>query len=42
MFYVAITRAKENLFLFYIKEKTGGNFLPSRFLTDLQKHAASD
>ena len=42
MFYVAMTRAKENLFLFYIKEKTGGNFLPSRFLTDLQKHAASD
>ena len=42
LFYVAMTRAKENLFLFYIKEKTGGNFLPSRFLTDLQKHAASD
>ena len=39
MFYVAMTRAKQNLFIFYVKEKTGGKFLPSRFLTDLQNHA---
>lgn len=35
MFYVAMTRAKEMLFLFYIQEKEAGNFLPSRFLSEL-------
>ena len=35
MFYVAMTRAKEKLFLFYIQEKEAGNFLPSRFLNEL-------
>lgn len=39
MFYVAMTRAKENLFLFYIKEsmekKEAGNLLPSRFLDEM-------
>jgi len=35
MFYVAMTRAKENLFIFYIQEKEAGNFLPSRFLDEL-------
>lgn len=34
MFYVAMTRAKENLFIFYIQEKEAGNFLPSRFLNE--------
>lgn len=40
MFYVAMTRAKENLFLFYIKEKTGGDYLPSRFLSELNDKKA--
>jgi len=35
MFYVAMTRAKEKLFLFYIQEKEAGNFLPSRFLSEI-------
>ena len=35
MFYVAMTRAKESLFLFYIKEKEAGNLLPSRFLDEI-------
>lgn len=39
MFYVAMTRAKERLFLFYIKEDTekkeAGNLLPSRFLDEM-------
>ena len=35
MFYVAMTRAKEKLFLFYIQEKEAGNFLPSRFLNEI-------
>ncbi len=39
MFYVAMTRAKESLFLFYIKEnmekKEAGNLLPSRFLDEM-------
>lgn len=39
MFYVAMTRAKESLFLFYIKENTekkeAGNLLPSRFLDEM-------
>lgn len=35
MFYVAMTRAKERLFLFYIQEKEAGNLLPSRFLDEI-------
>ena len=35
MFYVAMTRAKEMLFLFHIQEKEAGNFLPSRFLNEI-------
>lgn len=35
MFYVAMTRAKEHLFIFYIHEKEAGNLLPSRFLDEL-------
>lgn len=34
MFYVALTRAKQKLFLFYIKEEAG-NLLPSRFIQEL-------
>jgi DNA helicase-2/ATP-dependent DNA helicase PcrA len=37
MFYVAMTRAKENLFIFYIEEKgKTGNILPSRFIDEIQ------
>lgn len=32
MFFVAMTRAKEKLFLFSVKEKEAGNSLPSRFI----------
>lgn len=32
MFFVAMTRAKEKLFLFCVKEKEAGNLLPSRFI----------
>lgn len=32
MFFVAMTRAKEKLFLFSVKEKEAGNNLPSRFI----------
>lgn len=35
MFYVAMTRAKERLFIFYVYEKEAGNLLPSRFLDEL-------
>lgn len=35
MFYVAMTRAKESLFIFYVMEKEAGNLLPSRFLDEL-------
>lgn len=35
MFYVAMTRAKEKLFIFYIHEKEAGSFLPSRFLNEI-------
>ena len=35
MFYVAMTRAKESLFIFYIQEKEAGNLLPSRFLDEI-------
>ncbi len=35
MFYVAMTRAKQHLFIFYIQEKEAGNLLPSRFLDEL-------
>jgi DNA helicase-2/ATP-dependent DNA helicase PcrA len=41
MFYVAMTRAKENLFIFYLEEKGAGNanegnLLPSRFIDEIQ------
>jgi DNA helicase-2/ATP-dependent DNA helicase PcrA len=39
MFYVAMTRAKENLFIFYLEEKTEGRSvsnLPSRFIDEIQ------
>lgn len=36
MFYVAMTRARENLFIFYIQEKEAGNLLPSRFLDEME------
>lgn len=36
MFFVAMTRAKEKLFLFCIKEKEAGNILPSRFIQELK------
>lgn len=42
MFYVAMTRAKEKLFLFHIQEKEAGNFLPSRFLNELFDKDISD
>lgn len=35
MFFVAMTRAKEKLFLFSIKEKEAGNNLPSRFIPEV-------
>ncbi len=35
MFYVAMTRAKEYLFIFCIQEKEAGNLLPSRFLDEI-------
>jgi DNA helicase-2/ATP-dependent DNA helicase PcrA len=35
MFYVAMTRAKENLFIFYLEEKEAGNILPSRFIDEI-------
>lgn len=35
MFYVAMTRAKESLFIFYVHENEAGNLLPSRFLNEL-------
>lgn len=38
MFYVALTRAKENVFLFYVQSENekgrSGNFLPSRFIQE--------
>jgi DNA helicase-2/ATP-dependent DNA helicase PcrA len=36
MFYVAMTRARENLFIFYIENKEAGNILPSRFIDEIQ------
>lgn len=35
MFFVAMTRAKEKLFLFSVKEKEAGNNLPSRFIPEV-------
>ena len=35
MFYVALTRAKENLFVFCVHEKEAGGFLPSRFINEI-------
>ncbi|MCM1184008.1 MAG: ATP-dependent helicase [Roseburia sp.] len=37
MFYVAMTRARENLFIFYVDEKEAGNLLPSRYVSELSK-----
>ena len=37
MFYVAMTRAKQHLFIFYIQEKEAGNLLPSRFLREQEE-----
>lgn len=37
MFYVAMTRAREQLFIFYIQEKKAGNFLPSRYIDELSE-----
>ena len=39
MFFVAMTRAKEKLFLFCVKEKEAGNILPSRFIQELEEDA---
>lgn len=36
MLYVAMTRAKEKLFLFYVKENEPGMILPSRFLQEIE------
>lgn len=36
MFFVAMTRAKEKLFLFCVKEKEAGSILPSRFIQELE------
>jgi DNA helicase-2/ATP-dependent DNA helicase PcrA len=35
MFYVAMTRARENLFIFYLETKEAGNILPSRFIDEI-------
>lgn len=35
MFYVAMTRARDQLFIFYIQEEKAGNFLPSRYIGEL-------
>ena len=35
MFYVAMTRARERLFIFYVYEKEAGNLLPSRYVSEL-------
>ncbi|MDE6619257.1 MAG: ATP-dependent helicase, partial [Lachnospiraceae bacterium] len=42
MFYVAMTRAKEYLFIFYIQEKEAGNLLPSRFLDEITTPISTD
>jgi DNA helicase-2/ATP-dependent DNA helicase PcrA len=39
MFYVAMTRAREYLFIFYVQEKEAGNLLPSRFLDEIMTPA---
>jgi DNA helicase-2/ATP-dependent DNA helicase PcrA len=39
IFYVAMTRARDNLFIFYIEEKEEGrsmSVLPSRFIDEIQ------
>ena len=38
MLYVAMTRAKEKLFLFYVKENEPGGILPSRFLQEMKRN----
>lgn len=42
LMYVAITRAKENLFLYYVKERSGRKIEKSRFLQDIEKGAQSE
>jgi DNA helicase-2/ATP-dependent DNA helicase PcrA len=37
IFYVAMTRARENLLLFYISSKDNSKYIPSRFLNPLLK-----
>ena len=36
MFYVAMTRAKKKLHLYYVRERYGKKLEPSRFLSELQ------
>lgn len=35
LFYVAMTRAKENLYIYYVKERFGKNVKPSRFIEEM-------
>jgi len=37
MFYVGMTRAKEKLHLYYVKERYGKPMDPSRFLEELRR-----
>ena len=34
IFYVAMTRARDKLFIFYQKKSAGGNIKPSRFIRE--------
>ena len=36
IFYVALTRAKDKLFIFYVHEEKAGNILPSQFIEELK------
>lgn len=36
IFYVALTRAKEKLFIFYVHEEKAGNNLPSKFINEIK------
>ena len=42
LMYVAVTRAKENLFLYYVKERSGRKAEKSRFLQEIEKGAQSE
>lgn len=35
LFYVAMTRAKDNLYIYYVKERFGKNMNPSRFIEEM-------